>query len=200
MDDIVDRLRAGCRCEPSDDDSLCDPCEAAYEIERLSIKVTHLTLKVMFPDSKFSKMFGSDDRETPQPLSGNDLVKQLSYYLTTEVRIPNKLIIAVIEEIERLCQEQDDILHAINLMIEGSSKSKMQEIERLRNELADWQRTVRAHESLADEEDKDIVDDLLAFAEIIDSCKGVARVEMLEGSIFKEAAEEIMRLRHVKPL
>lgn len=41
----------------------------------------------------------------------------------------------------------------------------------------------------------DIVEDLLAFAEIINKSKGIACVQMLDGSIFEEAAQEIQRLR-----
>lgn len=81
---------------------------------------------------------------------------------------------------------------------DGAMLVAAKEIDRLRKELADWKRTVRAYESL--EHEDDIVEDLLAFAEIVDRSKGVACVVMLEGGIFQEAAEEIMRLRHLKPL
>lgn len=40
-----------------------------------------------------------DDLTPPYTLTSIDLMEQLSYYLTTEVRIPNELIITVIETV-----------------------------------------------------------------------------------------------------
>jgi hypothetical protein len=50
-------------------------------------------------------------------------------------------------------------------------------------------------EEIMDLEGEDIVDELRAFAFIVDKAQGVAEVKMLSGSIFLQAAEEIERLR-----
>lgn len=87
------------------------------------------------------------------------------------------------------------------------------EIERLRDELAAWQGTVRAHEYLAaktadeieqlqaltnkqvaDDPD-DIVQELRDWQYIIDGVQGQAAVMMLSGAVFGDAAAEIERLR-----
>jgi hypothetical protein len=86
------------------------------------------------------------------------------------------------------------------------------EIERLRDELAAWRGTVRAHEALAakaaDEIERlqvltnkqvaddpdDIVQELKDWQYIIGEVQGKAVVMMLSGAVFGEAADDIERL------
>jgi hypothetical protein len=107
-----------------------------------------------------------DDGQTPHPLSPDDIVERLRKYVSMDG--------------DRYAKD-------------GAMLVAANEIERLRKELADWKRTVRAYESIKHEDD--IVEDLLSFAEIIDRSKGAASVVMTDGSIFEEAAQEIQQLR-----
>lgn len=116
-------------------------------------------------DDQTPHLLSPDNSQTPHLLSYDDIVERLRKYVSTDG--------------DRYAKD-------------GAMLVAANEIERLRKELEDWKRTVRAHESLTHEDD--IVEDLLAFAEIIDKSKGIASLLMIDGRIFEEAAQRIEQL------
>jgi hypothetical protein len=62
---------------------------------------------------------------TPYTLSSIDLMEQLSYYLTTEVSIPNELIITVIETVtEEIARLSESLENAMRLLAKRTIEAR----------------------------------------------------------------------------